>query len=79
MTGVEWIVKGTDSTGTKYSMAMITAVTDGTNADFATFGTVNLGTSTGTLSVNVVGSNIALQVTPSSSTSTVWVTQYRTL
>jgi len=79
VTGVEWLVKGTDSTGTKYSMAMITAVTDGANADFATFGTVNLGSSTGTLSVNVVGSNIALQVTPSSSNSTVWVTQYRTL
>jgi hypothetical protein len=79
VTGVEWIVKGTDSTGAKYSMAMITAVTDGANADFATFGTVNLGSSTGTLSVNVVGSNIALQVTPSSSNSTVWVTQYRTL
>jgi hypothetical protein len=79
VTGVEWLVKGIDSTGAKYSMAMVTAVTDGANADFSTFGTVNLGSTTGTLSVNVVGSNIALQVTPSSSNSTVWVTQYRTL
>ncbi len=79
VTGVEWLVKGVDSSGAKYSMAMVTAVTDGANADFSTFGTVNIGTSTGTLSVNVVGSNIALQVTPSSSNSTVWVTQYRTL
>jgi hypothetical protein len=60
-------------------MAMITAVTDGAAAEYATFGTVNLGSSTGTLAVNVVGANIALQVTPASSNSTVWVTQYRTL
>jgi cytoskeletal protein CcmA (bactofilin family) len=79
VTGVEWLVKGTDSTGAKYSMAMVTAVTDGANADFSTFGTVNLGSSTGTLAVNIVGSNIELQVTPSSSNSTTWVTQYRTI
>ena len=79
VTGVEWLVKGYDSSGAKYSMAMVTAVTDGANAEFSTFGTVNLGSSTGTLAVNIVGSNIALQVTPSSSNSTVWVTQYRTL
>jgi hypothetical protein len=79
VTGVEWLVKGYDSSGLKYSMAMITAVTDGAAAEYATFGTVNLGSSTGTLAVNVVGANIALQVTPASSNSTVWVTQYRTL
>ena len=79
ITGIEWLVKGVDSTGAKYSMAMVTAVTDGTAADYSTFGTVNLGSTTGTLAVNIVGSNVALQVTPSSSNSTVWVTQYRTL
>jgi hypothetical protein len=79
VTGVEWLVKGYDSSGAKYSMAMITAVTDGATAEYSTFGSVTLGSTTGTLAVNVVGANIALQVTPSSSNSTVWVTQYRTL
>ena len=79
ITGIEWIVKGIDSTGAKYSMAIVTAVSDGANADYSQFGGVNLGSSTGTLAVNVVGSNVELQVTPSSSNSTVWVTQYRTI
>ena len=79
VTGIEWMVKGYDSSGSKYSMALVTAVTDGSTADYSTFGTVNLGGTTGTLAVNIVGSNIELQVTPSSSNSTVWVTQYRTI
>ena len=79
MTGVEWIVKGYDSAGSKYSMAIVTAVTDGTDADYSAFGTVNLGGPTGTLAVNISGSNIELQVTPASTNSTVWVTQFRTI
>ena len=79
ITGIEWIVKGLDSSGSKYSMAIVTAVTDGSNVDYSVFGGVNLGTSTGTLAVNISGSNIALQVTPSSSNNTTWVTQYRTI
>jgi len=79
VTGIEWIVKGIDSTGSKYSMAIVTAVTNGSTADYSTFGGVTLGSSTGTLAVNISGSDIALQVTPSSSNSTVWVTQYRTI
>jgi hypothetical protein len=77
VTGVDFIVKGTDTTGAKYSMAHVTAVTDGSNVDYTTYGTVFLGSSTGTLSVAISGSNIVLQVTPSSSNSTVWTTQYR--
>jgi hypothetical protein len=79
VTGIEWLVKGYDSAGAKYSMAIVTAVTDGANADYSTYGTVNLGSTTGTLAVNIVGSNIELQVTPATSNSTVWVTQYRTI
>jgi len=80
ITGVEWIVKGIDSAGSgKYSMAIVSAVTDGTSVDYATFGGVTLGSTTGSLAVNIVGGNIALQVTPSSSNSTTWVTQYRTI
>jgi hypothetical protein len=76
ITGVQWLVKGLDSGG-KHSVATVQAVTDGTVVDYATFGGVSLGGSTGTLAVNISGSNIELQVTPSSSNSTVWVTQYR--
>ena len=77
VTGLEFIVKGIDSTGSKYSMATVQAVTDGANVDYATFATVNLGGSTGSFVVNVVSGNIQLQVTPASSNSTLWTTQVR--
>ena len=77
ITGVEYLVKGIDSTGSKYSVSRIQAVTDATgNVDY-TVSTNYLGATTGTLAVNVVGSTIRLQVTPASSNSTVWTTQYR--
>jgi cytoskeletal protein CcmA (bactofilin family) len=79
ITGVEWLVKGIDSTGSKYTVAVVTAVTDGANVDYSVFGGVTLGSSTGTLAVNIAGSNIDLQVTPSSTNSTIWTTQYRTI
>jgi len=79
VTGYEFMVKGVDSTGSKYSVATVTAVTNGTNVDYVTFATAALGGATGVLAVNVVGGNIALQVTPSSSNSTVWTTQFRTI
>ena len=79
ITGVEYLVKGMDATGSKYTVATVVAVTDGANVDYSTFATVILGGTTGTLAVNINGSNIDLQVTPSSSNSTVWVTQYRTI
>jgi hypothetical protein len=81
ITGVEFFVKGVDTSGAKYSVAKVIAVTNGTTVDYSIFGTVNLNGSTGSLSVNVVSgggnSNVALQVTPASSNSTVWTTQYR--
>jgi hypothetical protein len=77
ITGVEFLVKGVDSTGSKYSVATVQAVTDGSSVDYSTFGGVNLGGYTGSLAVNIVGGSIRLQVTPASSNSTVWTTQYR--
>ena len=79
--GVEFLVKGVDATGGKYSVTTVQAVTDGTTvADFATYGTVLVnGLSTGVLSVALSGSNIELQVTPASTNSTVWTTQFRTI
>jgi hypothetical protein len=80
ITGVEWLVRGVDSSGTKYSVATVVAVTNGSDAvDYSVFGTVNLGTTTGTLAVNIANGNLQLQVTPSTTNPTVWVTQYRTI
>ena len=77
VTGIEYLVKAVDSAGSKYSVATVQAVTDGTSVDYATFGTVQLGGYTGSLAVNVSGGYIKLQVTPASTNSTVWTTQYR--
>ena len=79
ITGLEFLVKAVDSTGSKYSIATVQAVTDGSSVDYATFGTVQLGGYTGSLAVNVVGGYVRLQVTPASSNSTVWTTQARTI
>ena len=76
ITGAEFLVKAIDSGG-KYSVATVSAVTNGTTVDYSVYGTVQLGGYTGNLAVNVVGSDIRLQVTPASSNSTVWVTQAR--
>jgi hypothetical protein len=79
VTGVEFLVKSIDSAGSKYGVATVVAVTDGTNVDYSTFATVNLGGYTGALAVNIVGGQVRLQVTPASSNSTVWTTQMRLL
>jgi hypothetical protein len=83
VTGVEFLVKGYDSPGAKYSVATVLAVTDGNisanNVDYTIYSTVRLGTSTGSLAVNIDAGNVALQVTPTSSNSTVWTTQIRTI
>ena len=81
VTGVEFLVKGSDVNGVtdKYSVATVQAVTDGTVSDYTVFGGVTLGGYTGALSVSIVGSNLSLQVTPASSNSTVWTTQFRTI
>jgi hypothetical protein len=76
---IEFLVKGIDATGSKYSVATVTAVTDGTNVDFATYATAFLGSGTGSLAVNISSGNVALQVTPTSGNSTVWTTQYRVM
>jgi len=79
ITGVEFFVKGVDALGTKYSASTVMAVTNGVSADYVIYGTTFLGAVTGSLAVNIVGSNIALQVSPASTNSTVWTTQFRTI
>jgi hypothetical protein len=77
--GVFFDIKGEESAGGKYSIATVTAVHDGATVDYTVYGTVLLGGSTGVLAVNIAGGNIFLGVTPASSNSTVWTTQYRTI
>jgi cytoskeletal protein CcmA (bactofilin family) len=78
--GAEFIVKGEESSGGKYSVATVLCVHDSTgNVDYSVYGTVLLGGATGTLAVNVSGSNLVLGVTPTSSNTTVWTAQYRTI
>jgi len=79
LNGAEFLVKSIDTPGTKYGVATVLAVTDGTNVDFSIYGQAFLGTTTGTLSVAISGANIALSTTPASSNSTVWTTQYRSI
>jgi hypothetical protein len=78
---VEFFVKGEESAGGKYSVATISAVHDDAgNIDYSLYGTVLLGGATGKLEVNIdLSGNISLDVTPSSSNSTVWTVQYRTI
>ena len=83
-TGFEFLVKGHDTvSNAKYSVATVLAVTDGSNVDYVTYGTVRIGASTGTLAVNMSnsGSNyyVNLQATPASTNATVWTTQVRTI
>jgi hypothetical protein len=74
----EIIAIATKETGSKYSVAKVVAVTNGTSdVDYTVFATVNIGTSTGSgLQVVLDAGNVKLQVTPASSNSTVWTTQY---
>jgi len=76
---IEFLVKGVDTTGAKYSVATVTAITNGSNVDYVTYATAFLTSGTGALAVNISGGNVALQVTPASSNSTVWTTQYRVM
>jgi hypothetical protein len=79
--GVEFMIKGENSTGGKYSIATILAVHDGASptvgVDFTSYGLVSLGGQTGTFNVTSDTSNVYLKVSPSDAASTVWTTQYR--
>jgi hypothetical protein len=82
--GIEFLVKSYDTTNpsdTKYSVATVQAVTNGSTVDYAIFGTVRLGNTTGSLAVDVPSvmgvSKIQLQTTPATANTTVWTTQYR--
>jgi hypothetical protein len=63
----------------KYSIATVSALHDGTTVDYAVYGTVLLGGTTGSLSCNLSLGTLYLTVTPASSADTTWTTQYRTI
>lgn len=77
----EFLIRGEDSSGGKYSIATISAVHDASTIDWSTYGTVNLPSSstTGSFSLTYDGTTAALKVSPSSSSPTVWTIQYRTM
>jgi hypothetical protein len=69
----EFIVQGTDASGAKYSQTKILAIHNGTASSHTVYGSISLGTSTGTFDVtNPSGGSFLLRVTPSSTNSTVW-------
>lgn len=77
VSGVEFLVKGRDASSGNTSVATVLAVTDGSNVDYSVYGQAFLVGTTGSLAVNINGSNIELLVTPTTTNSTQWVTQYR--
>ena len=52
---------------------------DGTNLSYDVYGTVNIGGWVGKLSANYSGGKVQLLVTPSSTNSIKWTTQYKTI
>ena len=77
--GVEFFVKGEDTTAFKYSIATVACVHDGGNISYDVYGTVNIGGWVGKLSANYSGGKVQLLVTPSSTNPTLWTTQYKTI
>ena len=75
--GIEFLVKGIDATSGNTSVASVLTVTDGSTVDFVTYGQTYLTGAPGVLAVGLNGSDLELLVTPTSTNSTVWVTQYR--
>lgn len=69
----EFIVQGTDSSGGKYSQTKILAVHNGTVSSHTIYGSVSIGSITGTFDVtDPSGGSFNLRVTPATTNSTVW-------
>ena len=77
--GIEFFIKGENAIDSKYKIATVSAVHDGANAEYTETTVATTNGSPGTLSVTMTGTVISLKVTPASSHSTVWTTQYRTI
>lgn len=77
---VEFLVKGSDSTGAKFEVATLLLISDGAGSvDYTIYGSTSVGGTTGILSATRNGALVELNVTPASSNSTVWTVQYRSI
>lgn len=75
--GAEFLVKGEEATGGKYTVVSLSGIHNGTNANYAVYSSVNMGGQVGQLRVIYNSGLLSLAVTPATSNSTVWTTQYR--
>jgi len=79
--GIEFFIKGEDTSANKYKIATVSAVHDSNgNVEYTETTVATSNGSPGTLSVTISGTVISLKVDPAmGSTNTVWTTQYRTI
>jgi len=75
--GAEFLVKGEESAGGKYTVVSLSGIHNGSSANYAVYSSVNMGGQVGFVRVLYNAGNLELAVTPASSNSTVWTTQYR--
>lgn len=75
--GAEFLVKGEEITGGKYTVVSLSGIHNGTSANYAVYSSVNMGGQVGQLRVIYNSGLLSLAVTPATSNSTVWTTQYR--
>jgi hypothetical protein len=75
--GAEFLVKGEEITGGKYTVVSLSGIHNGTSANYAVYSSVNMGGQVGQLRVIYSSGLLSLAVTPATSNSTVWTTQYR--
>jgi len=75
--GAEFLVKGEESAGGKYTLVSLSGIHNGSSANYAVYSSVNMGGQVGFVRVIYNAGNLELAVTPASSNSTVWTTQYR--
>ena len=75
--GAEFLVKGEEATGGKYTVVSLLGIHNGTSANYAVYSSVNMGGQVGQLRVIYSLGLLSLAVTPATSNSTVWTTQYR--
>ena len=75
--GAEFLLKGEEITGGKYTVVSLSGIHNGTSANYAVYSSVNMGGQVGQLRVIYSSGLLSLAVTPATSNSTVWTTQYR--
>jgi hypothetical protein len=75
--GAEFLVKGEESIGGKYTVVSLSGIHNGTSANYTVYSSVNMGGQVGQLRVIYNLGLLSLAVTPATSNSTLWTTQYR--